>query len=429
VDIDNILKVIQDSVAKASKEKTVQDLTDEVEDKLASIDSKLKSFNRPIGDIIYEIINKSQEQDSNTEVSSYVEDDNNESHTSSDSDDESVDKDNNDNSSQSFDYTAYRERLDQYVKDEREQELEEGGGPDGYDSDGLSSSMEDLLNRTTVCIGNDIEQAASGYSLDGVYTSQLSYINGKRWYKLTSPSSPGDEFPGDTTIKFKDGNFPNPTDKRWRIENTWFSGSATSAVNQGYMDGALYVSKALPDINPDEPTPDLIKEWLDTPGVSGYFPGGSALNVYSCPGILIPQHTYEFNFTYSSFEVYDQIIHNPDPHDLNVNESIPWTIVLDPENNNTSVTVEFDFSGSAESDDILIDPLGVGSTISSNIYTYTAEPNGNGFSEFRVIRDALSANTDGDETFYIRFVSGSDATGQFTVSGGSVSAVLVTIKD
>jgi len=104
-----------------------------------------------------------------------------------------IDQDNEDsNDSQSFDYGAYRERLDNYVQQERERELEDNhydsSAAASYDS-GSFKYPDSLQHRTAVCIGNDINGGPGGV-LDGLYTSQLSYINGKRWYKLTDPQHP-----------------------------------------------------------------------------------------------------------------------------------------------------------------------------------------------------------------------------------------------
>lgn len=399
MDINDILSIIQQEVSKASKDKQLDELNRETDDRLHQIKEKLKN----IKDVSFSdipLVPKTSTIDNNTidRIHEYID-----SLPVEDNKDQDSDQDNEDsNDSQSFDYGAYRERLDSYVQQERERELEDSvdeqyqSSGASYDADGFTYP-EELHRRTTICLGNDLDGGPGGV-LDGVYTSQLSYINGKKWYKLTSPTVDGSEPTSDTTIKYTSG--------AWRI---------------GIEDeGTIYYS------NTDSTSPLNISGWIRE---NSTWPVADLVNIYECNNAFIESQTLEFNFTYSTYEVQDQYIGIPtDPE--SPYEAIPWTLTPEPENYNISVTVEFDFSGTASSVDIDIDPKQVGIT-SDTKYTRTLTPldAGTGFSEFRVVRDPLSANIDGTGTFFIRFVSGSDTTGQKTISAGSVSAVEVSIID
>ena len=298
-----------------------------------------------------------------------------------------------------FNFDAYRERLDEYIQQERERELEDDGssmGGDGF------AYPEALSRRTTVCIGNDIDNGPGGDNLGGVYTSQLYYINGKRWYILTDPEIPSDKPDGETTIKFESG--------AWRIENSTL--------------GLLYYS------NSQTSTPDQARDWIIDPSQVGVWSDASNLNVYDCNNQLIPQETLEFNFSVATLTAEDQYLGSPIQDDAPF-EFVTWSVVNAPENSNIDIAVEFDFSGSASVDDITIDPRGLGTYISSTQYNITLDAidGGIGASEFRVIRDPFDVNTEPNTTFFIRFLSGSDTTGQKSVSGGALSAVEVTLTD
>lgn len=302
------------------------------------------------------------------------------------------------NQSNEYDFEAYRERLNQYIQQERELEIEEGASDDG---DSGPEYPEALGVITTVCIGNNVNAGPAG-TLDGVYTSQRYYINGKRWFILTSPETEGDEPDGETTIKFHTG--------AWRIENS--------------VSGLLYFS------NSQTVTPDLATGWTIAPAQDGTWSAATALNVYDCSSELVTQETLEFNFSVASLTAQDQFIGSPVQEGAPF-EFVTWSVTTAPENSNMDIAVQFDFSGSASAGDITIDPRGLGSYISSTQYNLTlnAVDGGAGSSEFRVIRDPLDLNTDGNATFFIRFLSGSDTTGQKAVSGGALSAVEVTITD
>jgi hypothetical protein len=476
MDIDTILKLLQDNVSSASREKIVDDLNQQSSDRIEELQeqiNKLDASKSPISDVFATLQStlkgnpssfisdknsptlhnisqqidrlvseqeeaekrekerreREKEEEKNEEIepaeeTSLENDIDNEPQNTDTDVNVSDQKENDSVDSEDFDYTAYRERLDDYVRTQQEQELEdfadnedcEGSECDiGIDQSDVAIDGADgyafpdsLLPQITVCIGNDIEQAASGYSLDGVYTSQLSYVNGKRWYKLTSPKVLGDEPVGETTIKFTSG--------AWRIETP--------------ADDTIYYTNGIHD---NVPSPVDAPGWLVSSSASGTWPSTSNLNVYSCTNNIISETNYEFNFTYATWETIDQFLNNGPSYAGEPHDAIPWTITPAPESIGVDVAVEFAYGSSSppviDSGDVQIDPLNAGTSISSFVYTYRADESGNGFTEFRNIRDPLSANIDGNENLLIRFVSGSDYTGQHVVSGGSVSAVSVTFKD